>query len=280
MKRSDALRRAAACQDPAAPPWTLAWLSGLVNREQGHLAEAERDLRSVLEDKSPETLRRGFDFSRDYVVINELGLTLFTRAQQTLGERRKAERESLLQQAAAQFEKTLTLDSEDVTAHHNLSLIYAQLGDQAKADGASSTASALQRRRQCAGPSHCLGAAALSGRQSRGRSTGDLSTHQRRPGDIRRLRQVSSDHTVADRRCAMTHESNQPSYVSRRERRRPPGLSTLPGRHRSACGDRRGGRDSPESAARTCRDQADGTGVARRPGRRRWKKCRGPRSPT
>ena len=55
-----------------------------MNREQGHLAEAERDLRSVLEDKSPETLRRGFDFSRDYVVINELGLTLFTRAQQTL----------------------------------------------------------------------------------------------------------------------------------------------------------------------------------------------------
>ncbi len=66
------------------------------------------------------TSERGFDFSRDYVVINELGLTLFTRAQQTLGERRKAERESLLQQAAAQFEKTLTLDSEDVTAHHNL----------------------------------------------------------------------------------------------------------------------------------------------------------------
>jgi tetratricopeptide (TPR) repeat protein len=60
-------------------------------------------------------------------------LTLFTRAQQTLGERRKAERELLLQQAAAQFEKTLTLDSEDISAHHNLALIYAQLGDQAQA---------------------------------------------------------------------------------------------------------------------------------------------------
>jgi tetratricopeptide (TPR) repeat protein len=129
----EALRRAAACSDPPAPPWTLAWLSGLVNREQGHLAEAERDLRSVLEDTTPEMLRRGFNFSRDYVVINELGLTLFTRAQQALGERRKSERESLLRQAAAQFEKTLTLDSEDVTAHHNLALIYAQLGEQERA---------------------------------------------------------------------------------------------------------------------------------------------------
>ena len=78
-------------------------------------------------------LKRGFDFSRDYVVINELGLTLFIRAQQTLGAQRKAEREALLQQAAAEFEKTLKLDSEDVTAHYNLALIYAQLDDAARA---------------------------------------------------------------------------------------------------------------------------------------------------
>lgn len=157
---TEALRRAALFKEPAAPPWTLAWLSGVVNREQGHLSEAERDLRSVLEDRTPQMIERGFDFSRDYVVINELGLTLFTRAQQTLGERRKGERETLLKQAAAQFEKTLTLDSEDVTAHHNLALIYAQLGDTAKAtehrtlhqrykgdDNARDRAMALARKR-------------------------------------------------------------------------------------------------------------------------------------
>lgn len=129
----EALRRAAAHTDPPAPRWTLAWLSGLVNREQGHLAEAERNLRSVLEDRTPDMLARGFDFSRDYVVINELGVTLFTRAQQAVGPQRQAQRETLLQQAAAQFEKTLTLDSEDVTAHYNLALIYAQLNDTARA---------------------------------------------------------------------------------------------------------------------------------------------------
>ena len=30
------------------------------------------------------------------------------------------------------FEKTLVIDSEDVTAHHNLQLLYAELGNDAK----------------------------------------------------------------------------------------------------------------------------------------------------
>jgi lipopolysaccharide biosynthesis regulator YciM len=36
--------------------------------------------------------------------------------------------------AVAQFEKTLTLDSEDVTAHYNLSLLFRELGDHDRAD--------------------------------------------------------------------------------------------------------------------------------------------------
>jgi len=35
--------------------------------------------------------------------------------------------------AAAQFERTLRLDAENVTAHYALSLIYAQLGDAKRA---------------------------------------------------------------------------------------------------------------------------------------------------
>ncbi len=127
------LRRAARFKDPPAPSWTLAWLSGLVNREQGHLAAAERDLRKVLDDRTPEMVERGFDFSRDYQVINELGLTLFFRAQQMVGADKQEQRRTLLGQAVDQFEKTLQLDSENVTAHYNLALLYAQLGDQDKA---------------------------------------------------------------------------------------------------------------------------------------------------
>jgi hypothetical protein len=39
-----------------------------------------------------------------------------------------------LQQAAEQFRKTLTIDSEDVTAHYSLALLYRELEDDARAD--------------------------------------------------------------------------------------------------------------------------------------------------
>jgi tetratricopeptide (TPR) repeat protein len=86
----------------------------------------------VLEDRSPEMDKRGFDFSKDYEVINELGLALFERSKMERGD--KAARDAFLKQAADAFEKTLALDSENVTAHYNLAMVYAQLGDQAKAD--------------------------------------------------------------------------------------------------------------------------------------------------
>jgi tetratricopeptide (TPR) repeat protein len=132
---TDALGRAAKQTDPAPPPWTMAWLSGVLNREQGRLPEAEKDFRSVLETHTPEMVARGFDFSLDYEVINLLGQTLFDQARQVRTEDRKAERDELLRKAAGQFEKTLTLDSEDVPAHYNLSLIYRELGETEKAEG-------------------------------------------------------------------------------------------------------------------------------------------------
>ncbi|MFM9066857.1 MAG: tetratricopeptide repeat protein, partial [Planctomycetota bacterium] len=123
----EAIGRAATYTDPPAPPWTIAWLSGLLNRQQGHLEAAERNFRSVLEDRTPEMLQRKFDFSLDYEVINDLGVTLFERAKQQSGASRREAREALLRQAVEQFQKTLKLDSENVLAHHNLHLIYAQL---------------------------------------------------------------------------------------------------------------------------------------------------------
>ena len=127
-----ALARAAAFTDPPAPAWTLAWLSGLVNREQGRLADAERNFRSVLYDQTTERQARGFDFSQDYEVINLLGLTLFDRARQLRDPARRQERESQLREAVAKFHETLNIDSEDITAHYQLSLIYKELGNAEK----------------------------------------------------------------------------------------------------------------------------------------------------
>ncbi len=123
-----ALQRAAKF-DPPAPRWTIAWLNGLVNKQNGYLDKAITEFRSILDDRYPELDQRGFDFSKDYEVINELGQTLFERAKRERGDANRAQQLEFLHQAAEQFKKTLALDSENVTAHYNLALIYAQLGD-------------------------------------------------------------------------------------------------------------------------------------------------------
>jgi hypothetical protein len=152
-----ALGRASRFQ-PAAPRWTVAWLNGLVNKQNGFLDRAIEDFRSVLEERSPELERRGFDFSKDYEVINELGLTLFERAKMERAD--AARRDGFLREAARRFEATVHLDPENVTAHYNLGLIYTQLGEAGRAaehrrlheryrpdDNARDRAVALARRR-------------------------------------------------------------------------------------------------------------------------------------
>jgi tetratricopeptide (TPR) repeat protein len=126
-----ALQRAAAC-DPPAPRWTVAWFNGLVDKQNGFLDKAITQFRSILEDRYPELDRRGFDFSRDYEVINELGQAYFERAKMERG-RPETQRE-FLNAAAGAFERTLALDPENLTAHYSLSLIRAQLGDADKAE--------------------------------------------------------------------------------------------------------------------------------------------------
>lgn len=129
-----ALERAATHTDPAPPAWTVAWLSGLVNRQQGRLEEAEASFRKVLEDRTEEMRKRGFDFSKDYEVRNLLGLTLYDKASQFRGADNADARRAVLEEAARQFEMTLELDSENVAAHYNLQLIHGQLGDREKSE--------------------------------------------------------------------------------------------------------------------------------------------------
>jgi tetratricopeptide (TPR) repeat protein len=129
-----AVRRASLCTDPSAPRWTLAWLSGLINRQQGHLAEAEANFRLVVEGQSQERIGRGFDFSRDYEVINLLGQVLYEQGRALRGQANQAQREKLLGEAVQWFQRTLALDPENVTAHYNLQLLFAALGDGTRSD--------------------------------------------------------------------------------------------------------------------------------------------------
>ncbi len=128
-----ALQRAARFDDESGyPRWTWAWLSGDINRQQGRLTDAVNNLRSVLEDSTPEMQKRGFDFSLDFKVINLLGQALFDLGRLRARQGRTDEAQAHWQEAVEQFEKTLKIDEEDVTAHFNLQLLYAELGDEAK----------------------------------------------------------------------------------------------------------------------------------------------------
>ena len=129
----EALRRAVAF-DPPAPEWSVAWFTGVVNKQNGYLDEAIANFDSLVAMDTDETRRREFDFSQDYRLLNELGQTIFERAKQERGEAGQAARRRLLREAEGWFDRVLGLDPENVTAHYNLALIHAQLGDDAKAE--------------------------------------------------------------------------------------------------------------------------------------------------
>ena len=141
-----AVGRAAEHTEPPAPPWTVAWLGGMLNRQQNRLADAEEGLRAALEMRTEETIRRKFDFSLDYVVRNQLASLLYDRARQVrlpakpdaaedapevvarYGER-KALQTQFLTTAVSELHKTLEVDSENATAHYLLQQIYDELGE-------------------------------------------------------------------------------------------------------------------------------------------------------
>ena len=127
----EALGRAGAA-NPPAPPWTVAWFNGIVNKQNGFLDKSIENFRSILEDRSQEQIDRGFDFSQDYVLLNELGQTLFERSK--MERVNEAKRNDFLSRALNRFEQTLTLDSENLTAHYNLALIHLQIGNKELAE--------------------------------------------------------------------------------------------------------------------------------------------------
>jgi len=127
-----ALERANA-HDPPAPEWSVAWFSGLIDKQNGYLDEAIANFELILNLDTQETRERGFDFSLDYRVLNELGQTLYERAKQERGEAGRPARVALLERARDTFERALELDPENLTAHYNLALLLADLGDE---DGA------------------------------------------------------------------------------------------------------------------------------------------------
>ncbi|MEO1576085.1 MAG: tetratricopeptide repeat protein [Pseudomonadota bacterium] len=119
--------QAAAASD--APPWTVAYFTGLVNQQNGYLDEAADNFRAVIATEFADARARGFDFSQDYRVLNELAGTLFELSKRERGEARRAAREALLTEAQQNYEAALKLDPENANAHYGLAQLFAQTGD-------------------------------------------------------------------------------------------------------------------------------------------------------
>ena len=108
----------------------MLWFTGLLNRQNGRFDAAIANFEQIVEGGFEQARGRGFDFSQDWRVLNELGGTLYQRARQERGEARRDERESLLAEAIGWLEKTLEMDPENLEAHYTLERIYADLGDE------------------------------------------------------------------------------------------------------------------------------------------------------
>jgi len=124
-----ALRRVSAHEDPP-PPWSIAWFSGLLLFQEGRFDQALQAFEALAETRFNEARERGFDFSRDYRLLNRIGLTWRELANQRDGEDRTA----ALHAARDWFDRALVQDPENAAAHYNLSQVKAALGDADRAD--------------------------------------------------------------------------------------------------------------------------------------------------
>jgi len=124
-----ALRRAAAHPEPPMP-WSMAWFSGLLLFEEGRFDAALEAFEALYETRFPEARARGFDFSRDYRLLNRIGLTWLEIARH---RRDDAAGDEALAQARQWFHAALNEDPENVVAHYNLAQAYRRLGDDERA---------------------------------------------------------------------------------------------------------------------------------------------------
>jgi tetratricopeptide (TPR) repeat protein len=125
----ESLTRAGQC-DPPAPWQTVAYFTGVLNLENTHFRKAISNFEQILDPQNRDPIRK-FDFTKDYVVRDDLGKALFYRAQQEEGS--TADR--FLRRAVEQFEQVLELDAEDVVAHDFLNRCFARLGGEGRAPG-------------------------------------------------------------------------------------------------------------------------------------------------
>jgi hypothetical protein len=118
--------------DPPAQEWSVLWFTGLANKQNGKLDEAIENFQQILDGGFSQAAGRGFDFSKDYRVLNELASTYYLRAKQERGPQRRVQRDALLRHAEDLYLRALEYDPENLTAHYGLKQVYTDLGNDEK----------------------------------------------------------------------------------------------------------------------------------------------------
>lgn len=111
--------------EPVYAPWAVNWISGQIHFQAGRLDEAIQAFEAILSDQNTQTMARGYDFSRDDVVLNELGLAYYERAKTRTGSPRDQD----LDLARGCFQRILERDSESPAAHYQLALLAELAGE-------------------------------------------------------------------------------------------------------------------------------------------------------
>lgn len=120
----DALARAAAF-DPPANQWSLLWFGAQVAQRNGDWDRVIANLEDIIRGGFEQAAGRGFDFSKDYRVLDALGLARYQRALRDRGEPRRER----MEQAAEAYLAALRWDPENLNAHYGLAQVYRDLGD-------------------------------------------------------------------------------------------------------------------------------------------------------
>ncbi len=102
-----------------AYPWSVAWFSALVDMQNGEFDGAIEGLLTLVRTQFNDARQRGFDFSLDYRLQNQLAQAYFEKSKMEIRN------EIWRDKAEAHYMAALALDPENVVAHYGLSQLYA-----------------------------------------------------------------------------------------------------------------------------------------------------------
>jgi tetratricopeptide (TPR) repeat protein len=95
----------------------------------GDHARAVANLEDIVRGGFRQAEGRGFDFAKDYTVLNKLAGSLYQLA---LSEKDGEQRSAHLEEARRWYEQALEYDPENLEAHWGLKQVYRNLGDVEK----------------------------------------------------------------------------------------------------------------------------------------------------